>query len=136
MGVVKAIVRAFSYLYHAILALFLIGVSAVALATAPQSLHLEMLPWTGSTLTYVVFFGALFGLLTVVLAILGRLRPLFFLWSLVVTVLMIKGFFFSGYRFEPGNVRTANYLVVGSLLALIGATSQMMRRSARDKRRY
>jgi hypothetical protein len=126
--VVKVIVRVFSYIYHAVLALFLAAVSGLALATAPQSLHLDMLPWTGSTLAYTVFFGSLIGLVTVVLALKKRLRVLFFLWSLVVVVLMLKGFIFSGFRFNPGSggPRTAAYLMVGSLLALIGAWWQMM----------
>jgi hypothetical protein len=134
---IKAIVRGFSYVYHAVLALFLAAVAGLALATAPQSLHLDMLPWTGSTLAYVVFFGSLFGLATVVLAVLRTLRPLFFLWSLAVVVLMTRGFFFSGFRFDPGagGVKTAAYLVVGSLLALLGAWWQMMSTNA-SRRRY
>jgi hypothetical protein len=135
---IKAIVRVFSYVYHAVLALFLMAVAGLALATAPQSLHLDMLPWAGSTLAYVVFFASLAGLATVVLAVLGLLRPLFFLWSLVVVVLLIRGFFFSGFRFDPGagGVRTAVYLIVGSLLALFGAWWQMMRPAAAGRRRY
>jgi len=133
--VVKAIIRAFSYVFHTILALFLAAASGMALAFASQSLHLDMLPWTGRTLAFVVFFGSLCGLLTVALAVTGRLRLLFFLWSLVVTVLMIKGYFFSGYRFEPGSVRTALYLILGSLLSLLGAWSQMMRQPG-GRRRY
>ena len=135
MAVLKALVCAYSYFFHALLALFLAAVSSLALGTTPQSLHLEMLPWTGSTLAYAVCFGSLFGLLTIVLAVLGRLRFLFFLWALVVALLMIKGYFFSGYRFEPGNVRTAVYLVVGALIALPGAWWQMMSRT-NGKRRY
>lgn len=130
MGVVRGIFIAFSYLYHVLLALFLAAVAGLALVTAPQSLHLDMLPWTAPTLGYIVFFGALIGLLTVVLAVMGRLRFLFFLWSLVVAVMMFRGFFFSGYRFEPGSggPKTAVYLIVGSLIALLGAWWQMVRR--------
>ena len=120
-----AIVRYYSYIFHGLLALFLIAVSGMALAVSPQSLHLDMLPWTGSTLTYVVFFGGLFGLLTVVLAILRKLPSLFFIWSLVVTVMMIKGYIFSGYGFEPGGFSTAVELIVGSLIAIAGAWYQM-----------
>ena len=120
-----AIVRYYSYIFHGLLAIFLIAVSGMALAVSPSSLHLDMLPWTGSTLTYVVFFGGLFGLLTVVLAILRRLPALFFIWSLVVTVMMIKGYIFSGYGFDPGGFWTAVALIVGSLIAIAGPWSQM-----------
>ena len=120
-----AIVRYYSYIFHGLLALFLIAVSGMALAVSPSSLHLDMLPWTGSTLTYVVFFGGLFGLLTVVLAILRKLPALFFIWSLVVTVMMIKGYIFSSYGFDPGGFWTAVALIVGSLIAIAGPWSQM-----------
>ena len=120
-----AIVRYYSYIFHGLLASFLIAVSGMALAVSPSSLHLDMLPWTGSTLTYVVFFGGLFGLLTVVLAILRKLPALFFIWSLVVTVMMIKGYIFSGYGFDPGGFWTAVALIVGSLIAIAGPWSQM-----------
>ena len=136
MELAKGIVRAFSYVYHGVLALFLVAVSGLTLATAPQSLHLDMLPWTGATLAYTVFFAALFGLAALVLAVNGKLRALFFVWCLAVTVLMIKGYFFSGYRFEPGGggARKATYLILGSLLALLGGWWQMMRAPA--ARRY
>jgi hypothetical protein len=126
--VFKAIVRFLSYLFHTLLALFLFAISALAWATGAGSLHLDMLPWTGSTLTYVLFFGSLFGLLTILLALKGMLRLLFFLWSLAVTVLLVKGYFFSGYHFAAGEIRTALYLLAGSTLGLIGAWFQMWRR--------
>ena len=82
MGVVKTLLRFFSYLFHALLVLFLLAVSGLTLLLGGQSLHLGMLPWTGSTLTRVVFFGSMGGLVALLLAIRGRLRALFFLWSL------------------------------------------------------
>ena len=120
-----AIVRYYSYIFHGLLAIFLIAVSGMALAVSPSSLHLDMLPWTGSTLTYVVFFGGLFGLLTVALVILRKLPALFFIWSLVVTVMMIKGYIFSGYGFDPGGFTTAVELIVGALIAIAGPWLQM-----------
>jgi hypothetical protein len=101
--------------------------SGLALVAGVQTLQLKMLPWTGSTLLYTMFFGALLGLVTVILAIKGMLRPLFFVWSLVVTILLLKGYIFSGYRFTPGEFRTAIYLIVGSIIALLGSWMQMGR---------
>ena len=40
-----------------------------------------------------------------ILAIRGKLRPLFFLWALVVTYYLIKGYFLGGYRFTPDGTR-------------------------------
>jgi hypothetical protein len=119
---VKALMRFFSYLFHGLLALFLIAVSGLALGTgAAESLHLGMLPWSGATLTYVTFFGALAGLMTTILAMRGTLRILFLIWSLLVVILLIKGYVFSSYKFTGGNVSTAGYLMAASLVALIGA---------------
>ena len=127
MEVIKALLSFLSYVFHGLLCLILVAMSGLALAAGAQTLKLGMLPWTGSTLLYTMFFGALFGLLTVILAIKGMLRPLFFVWSLVVTILLVKGYIFSGYRFTPGEFRTAMYLIVGSIIALFGAWVQMGR---------
>jgi hypothetical protein len=128
VGVFKAIVQFLSYLFHTLLALFLFGLSGLAMASGARSLHLEMLPWTGSTLTFVLFFGSLFGLLTILLALQRKLRALFFLWSLAVTVLLVKGYFLSGYHFAAGEFHTAVYLVAASMVALCGAWFQMWRK--------
>jgi hypothetical protein len=118
-----------SYLFHILLCLILLAMSGLAMAAGAQTLQLGMLPWTGSTLLYTLFFGALLGLLTVVMAIKGWMRPLFFVWSLVVTVLLVKGYIFSGYHFTPGEFNKVLYLIGGSLIALIGAWVQMGNRA-------
>jgi hypothetical protein len=118
-----------SYVFHGLLCLILLAMSGLALAAGAQTLQLGMLPWTGSTLLYTLFFGALLGLLTVVMAIKGWMRPLFFVWSLVVTVLLVKGYIFSGYHFTPGEFNKVLYLIGGSLIALIGAWVQMGNRA-------
>ena len=121
----------YSYLFHAALALFLLAISALALVSGTP-LHLGMLPWTGMTLVYVVLGGGLAGLVAIVLALGGHLRGLFFLWSLAVFVLMVRGFFLSGYYFgDAGMVKTALYLTVGALLAMVGAWFQLRRRVGR-----
>ena len=121
MQAVKALLRFFSYLFHLGLGLFLLAIAALALSSSPQSLHLAMLPWTGATLAYTVLIGALFGLASLALAVTGKLRFLFFVWSLVVAVMLVKGYVFSGYRFSPGGVRLGLEVMVGSWLALAGA---------------
>jgi hypothetical protein len=100
-------------------------VAGTALATGPASLRLDMLPWSGATLTHVVFFGGLAGLLTLVLAFFHKLPVLFFAWSLMVPALMIKGYVFSGYGFEPGGFATAMELLAGALIAIAGPWMQM-----------
>ncbi len=125
MEVVKALVRFLSYLYHGLLCLILLAISGLAMAAGAHSLHLTMLPEAVAASVYILFFSALFGLATVILAIKGWLRPLFFLWSLVVVILLVKGYLLSGYHFSPGEFKTVLYAIGGSLIALIGAWSQM-----------
>ena len=132
MAVITAILRFLSYVYHGLLALLLLILGTVlTVANAGNSVRLDMLPWTGSTVVWVLLLGGLFGLLTVILAIQGKLRPLFFLWALVVTIYMVKGYFLSGYRFTPDEFRRVAYLTGGSVIALLGAFTQMFGRRKR-----
>jgi hypothetical protein len=122
VGAVKTLLRLFSYLYHGLLALFLLLVSALALASGARSLHLDILPWSGATLAWVLLAASLFGLAAVLLAITRSVPVPFFLWSLVVAAMLLKGYVFSSFRFAAGvGVHTAIYLVLGSWLALLGA---------------
>lgn len=133
----KAIMRIYSYLYHGGLALFLLGISALALLGGANSLRLEVLPWSGATLTYVVFFSALIGLISVLLALRGTLRVLFTVWSLAVALMLVKGFFLSSYRFDhAGKLSTALYLTLGALLAIVGALPQSREQSAKRQSRF
>ena len=120
--------RYYSYLFHLVLALFLLAVSGLALGSGSPNLHLGMLPWSGQTLIYVLFFGAILGLAVVFLAMKGGpLRVLFLLWSLLVSILLVKGYIFSGYQFEGTEFKTAIYLIVASLIAIPGAWFQLRR---------
>jgi len=123
--------RVFSYIYHGLLALFLLGIAIVALSSG-QQLQLEMLPWQGPALTWWLLSAALLGLASVILAICRMWRPLFFLWSLAVLVLMARGFFFSHYYFAgPPEFRGALYLTAGALIAAFGAWFQLRREPLR-----
>ena len=126
--ILKAIMRYFSYLFHALLALFLIAVSGLAMASGGGDLRLKMLPWEGGTLERAVFVGGIIGLVTVILAMRGVLRMLFLMWSFLVFVILVKGYIFSGYKFQPNEFRTALYLIAASFLALFGAWFQLQRR--------
>jgi hypothetical protein len=134
VGVVKTLLRFFSYLFHGILGLFLVAISGLTLLSGGQGLHLGMLPWTGSTLTMVVFLGSICGLATLLLAMRARLRALFFLWSLGVIGLMVKGYILSGYHLAPGEARTAGFLMIAAFLALAGAWFQIWRKVDRAGR--
>jgi hypothetical protein len=123
--------RVFSYLFHGLLTLFLLALSAVAL-TSGQTLQLGMLPWQGKDLAYWLLGGALVGLLSMILAIGRKWRALFFLWSLGVLAIMIRGFFLSHYHFAgPPAFHRALYLTAGALLAVFGAWFQLRRQPLR-----
>ena len=80
-------------------------------------------PWLlGGVLTYWLLGLALFGLLTLLMAMGATGRTLFFLWCLAVFVLLFRGLFVSFYSFSgPVNFKTAVYLTVGALAATLGA---------------
>jgi len=125
--ILKAVMRYFSYIFHTLLALFLIAISGLAMASGGGDLRLRMLPWEGDTLERVVFAGAVVGLVTVILAMRGVLRILFLIWSFLVFVLLVKGYIFSSYKFQPNEFRTALYLIAASFIALFGAWFQLQR---------
>jgi len=127
LEVIKALLSFLGYLFHGLLCLVLLIVSGLAMLAGAQTLRLGMLPWTGPTLLYVLVLGGLLGLATIGLAIRGTWRPLFFVWCLVVTVLLVKGYIFSGYHFSQGEFSTAAYLIIGSVISLIGGWAQMAR---------
>lgn len=131
MALVKGLMRFFGYVFHGVLALFLLAVSGMALSTGQHSLRFDMLPWTGSALTYWLLGGALAGLLIVVLAVRRVLPVLFFIWSLVVAGFMLKGYVFSGYHFGRGDFTLAMCLIAGSIIALLGAWFAMKQAPAR-----
>src|SRR5215831_3859609 len=101
----------------------------VAVSGGADSVRLDVLPWSGSTLLLVLILGGILGLLSVFLAIRGAMRPLFFLWALIVTIYLVRGYFLGGHRFTPEEFKQVVYLVIGSLIALLGAFIQMFRRT-------
>ena len=121
----RAVVRVFSYLFHGLLTLLLLALAAMALSSG-QTLHLDMLPWHGQSLSYWLLFSALAGLVSLILAILRTWRLLFVLWSVTVLVVMVRGFFLGPYEFagRPEFYR-ALYLSAGALIAVFGAWFQL-----------
>lgn len=131
MAALKALIRLFSYLFHGLLALFLLGIAIVSLSSR-EPLHLPMLPWEGHALTWWVLGAGLLGLVIVIRAIAGRWRALFFLWSLVVFGFLLHGFFFSSYHFAgPAGFHNALYLMAAALIAVLGAWFQLRREQLR-----
>jgi len=118
----KALLRIFSYLFGGALALFAFAIAALSLRSGGE-LNLGFLPWTGKPISYWLIGLALAGLITLLLAMSGTMRVLFFLWTLGIFVLVFKGMFLSLYRFTGGAVsfQAGVWLTVGLLLATIGS---------------
>jgi len=132
VGVIGMIVKIFSYIYHLVLALFVVGLSLVAFLNSMHNLRLEMLPWTGVALTWWLLALGLAGIIATGLAVKGVLRVVFLVWTVVVLVLMVRGFFFSPYAFGGWEeFRTILLLVLGALLAVVGGWLQFRSAPAR-----
>jgi hypothetical protein len=125
------ILRVLSYLYHSVLALFLIGISIVSMAQSTP-LRLEMLPWKGEeTSTWLLSIGII-GLLSVGLAITGIFRFLFPAYALVILVLMVRGYLLQPYTFEgPDTFYKTLYLILGALLAFLFSLTLLFRKRKR-----
>ncbi|MBI1787713.1 MAG: hypothetical protein HYR60_09215 [Acidobacteria bacterium] len=122
-----ALLRFLSYLYHLILALFLGGLSVVALVSG-LPLRLEMLPWSGKSAAWWVLGLGLAGLASLVLALRDVLRFPFLLYALAVLVLMVRGYFLTGYLFSgKDEFHFALELTGGALVAVLGGWSQLRR---------
>lgn len=128
--------RYYSFAYHGLLALFLFALAFVAVASGSHTLRLELLPWSGSALTWWLLGGSLFGLASVVLAFKGKTNVLFLVWSLAVVLFMLKGYIFSSYKFTPGEIATPLLLMAGAVLAALGAWYQFRGNPEEKRKRY
>ena len=125
------ILRLLAYLFHFILALFLLGLASIALMSN-RPLHLDMLPWKGENLSTWLIWGALGGLASVVLAVTGWFRYLFPLWTLVVLVLMVRGYLLQPYTFEGKDAFYQTlYLIGGALLTFLISLTLFRSRNSR-----
>lgn len=132
MGVIKFFMRFYAYLFHGILALFLLGISLVPLLSGTHNLQLDMLPGEGATLTFTLMAVGVLGVLVVLAALLGKAQAPLFVWSVLVFLAMLWGYFWRPYRWEgPDAFRDTLLLILGAILAMLGAWFAMQRRSAR-----
>jgi len=116
------IMRIFSYLYNAVLAFFLLGVSGLAWGSGQHNLDVGILPWQKETLTYWMFALGVMAVLATLASIFGKAKIVFLLWNLLVLVMLVKGFMFSRFTFtSKSQITLAIWLVALSLVASVGA---------------
>ncbi len=126
----RPIMRIFGYVYHLILGLFLLAIASIAGFGSNISLRLEMLPWAGSTLTFTLFIGSLLGLVSLFLAIKGKLRLPFRIWTVTVFGVMAYGYFLTSYGFNsPDDFRNALLLTLGALIASAGSWTKVAKKA-------
>ncbi len=135
---VGTVMRIFSFAFHILLGLVMMAVSFVAWASGQHTLQVPILPWTGETLTYCLFFSGLAGILVTALAVKRVIPVLFLVWSLVVLAMLVRGYFLSGFNFGYATysmgsalkqllLSTAFWMVVAALVAVIGSIMQVRR---------
>src|SRR5258708_36603501 len=90
-------------------------------------LKLEMLPWKGNQFSDWLIALGIMGLLSVILAVAGKLRFLLPLWSFYVLGMLLKGVFLTPNVTFAGQSDFRNWLwlICGAALAMSGGISLM-----------
>ncbi|MEO8128974.1 MAG: hypothetical protein ABJF23_25875 [Bryobacteraceae bacterium] len=129
------LLRLYSYLYHLVLALILFAISGVAIASDVHTLNLQMFPWKGDELIHWVFYGSIVGLAATALAMTGVFRYLFPLWTLIVFVMMVRGFLVLPYTFTgKDEFNAVLWLIAGAFGAFLSSLT-LFKRDVRGGRR-
>lgn len=122
MGVLRNVLRVYSYIFEAVLCLMAIAVSGITLLSGNEELKFGWLPWTGAKLPVWLMLLGFIGLFTLAVAIFTKWRILFFLFTLFVCGVLVRGFLLSPFTFSgAGEMQRAALLIAAALLALVGA---------------
>ena len=130
MRAIAWLLRVFSYLFHTILSIALLGLGGLAILAGATGMKLQSLPWEGVTLNRWLIGLGLIGLLSVWLAITGKFRPLLALWSICVLVMLVRDVFLTPAMSFSGRSDFNDWLWLtgGAAVALIGSFLVMTRR--------
>ena len=132
MGLLAGFMRIYSYLFHGLLCLLLLILAFLGWISGAPNFQLPIFPWKDTALLIWLAVLGLAGLGAIVLAILGNLRIVFFVWTLAVAVVLIRGYLFSGYTFSgAADFRNTMLLLLGALLAVAGGWFTFRRTPAR-----
>ena len=124
--------RVYSYLYHAVLSIFLIGIGSLAKLSDSTTFKLDALPWRGDELASYVLYGGAAGLLSVLLAVTGWFRFLLPVWAAVVVWYMVQGFLLRGYSYEGlQEFYWVLALIAGAVGAFLSALTVFKKREIR-----
>ncbi len=128
------LLRLLAYLFHLMLALFLLGLALLAISSE-RPLQLDMLPWKGDDLSTWLLWGALAGITSVVLAVTGWFKYLFPIWALTILVLLVRGYFLQPYSFSGKDAFYQTlYLIGGALVAFLISLTLFTRTESRARK--
>ena len=132
LSFLRSFLRVYSYLFEAVLCAAGILFSLVLAASENVAPQVTFLPWPNDQQLYWIAGLSILGLILILLAIMGRLRILFFLFSGYIAFVLIRGLFISPrHTFAgPDAARNALLIALGALLAFIGAIPQARRKRA------
>jgi len=125
---IAMLLRFWSYLFALVFGFFLAGIGLVLLISGSTNFRFTQMPyWEGQTELYGLLTIGILGMLGAVLAALKGVRPLLLVWTVVVFLLLVYGYFISPrhyFRFGAEEAKTAAYLCVAALVAFFGALMQ------------
>jgi hypothetical protein len=125
----------YSYAFEFLLSLLALILGIIG-AVYGHNLSLEILPWSGASLTHWLTGLGLIGLLCTILAMAGRLRFLFPLWALFVVVMLFRGYTFGSYSFSGSEgFKQALLFFSGAILAFLGSLTVFGRRAPAPPRK-
>ncbi len=128
MRALSLILRLYSYAFEFILSVIALVLGIIG-ATHGNNISIDLLPWTGASLTHWLTGLGLLGIVCTLLAVRGAIRFLFPLWALFVVVILFRGYMFSPYTFgNAAGFRQAIYFFCAAVLAFIGSLTVFRRR--------
>lgn len=130
-----ALMRSFAYLYFAGVSAFLAGIALVAYLSGFHTLNSGgMTPQTGEDLSRLLLGIGVIGLITIALAVLGKMRWLFSIYAIFITIMMFRWLFLSSYTFESPDAFWMGVLLFGGAV-IATLFSLFTLRSGRPRRR-
>ncbi len=123
MNGIGSLLRAFSYVFHALFILVTLVMAGVLVASGKQSVNFDLLPLTGRPMVYGLVALALVGAVLLLLAVRHKAQMLYVAWSVFVLALVVRFFFFSSQGYVPGSgdFNAALYALAAAILAALGA---------------
>ncbi len=135
MMILNAALRVYAYVYHFLMAAFLVGLALVAYLTGVHNINTGgMNKMTGEVLTQCLLGIGVTGIGSVILAATGIFRLLFPIYAIGATFTLFRWFFASSYSFGSEDAfRWGVFLFAGSVGAMLASFREFQRRPAKRR---